>query len=103
MFKTRHLRVLQSEGDSEQLCLIATADFHIDEPDDMVNYSARPQVKVPCSPPEETEVEETQEPGLYKNLDKFIEVRPHRAGKSGKQVPDLVSADRFRIHGPLYT
>ncbi|KAJ5568980.1 Thioesterase/thiol ester dehydrase-isomerase [Penicillium hetheringtonii] len=103
VFKTRHLRVLQSEGNSEQLCLIATADFHIDEPDEMVTYSAHPQVEVPCSPPEETEVEKTLESGLYKNLDKFIEVRPHSAKKSGKQVPDLVSADRFRIDEPLYT
>lgn len=68
----------------------------------MVIYSAHPQVEVPCSS-EETEVEKTLESGLYKNLDKFIEVRPHSAEKSGKQAPDLVSVDRFRIHGPLYT
>ncbi|KAL5361307.1 Thioesterase/thiol ester dehydrase-isomerase [Aspergillus floccosus] len=58
-FQTRHLRVVQAgaEGESEQLCLIATADFHADEPVDMVNYSACPQIHVPSSPAAETERE----------------------------------------------
>ncbi|PLB48796.1 Thioesterase/thiol ester dehydrase-isomerase [Aspergillus steynii IBT 23096] len=102
-FQTRHLRVVQYTGKSEQLCLIATADFHIDEPVDMVNYSARPQRPVPSSPATETEIEKTQEPGLYRILDAMMELRPHHAKRHEKDVPDIVSAERFRIHDALHT
>lgn len=71
-FQTRHLRVVKSKGKSEQLCLIATADFHIDEPVDIVNYSSSPQLTVPTPPVAETETEETQEPGLYNKNWKHI-------------------------------
>ncbi|KAL5001780.1 Thioesterase/thiol ester dehydrase-isomerase [Aspergillus recurvatus] len=102
-FQTRQLRVVQSRGKAEQLCLIATADFHIDEPDEMVNYSARPQIPVPSSPAAETETENTPEPGLYRILDMLMEVRPHSASGDGKDVSDIVSAERFRVHGALHT
>jgi len=100
-FITRHLRVFQ--GDSEHLCLIATADFHIDEPVDMVKYSAHPQVPIPSSPAEEMAREQTQEPGLYKVLDKFFEVHPHSPKIGGKNTSAIISADRFRVNESLYT
>ncbi|KAJ6137392.1 Thioesterase/thiol ester dehydrase-isomerase [Penicillium samsonianum] len=102
-FQTRHLRVVQSGEKYEQLCLIATADFHVEEPGDMVNYSIRPQLPVPSSPAAETEREKTQEPGLYRILDTIMELHPHRADWGGKVVSDIVSAERFRVHGALHT
>ncbi|KAJ5090599.1 Thioesterase/thiol ester dehydrase-isomerase [Penicillium argentinense] len=102
-FQTRHLRVFQSQGESEQLCLIATADFHVDEPASMVNYSTRSQLPVPSTPAVETETEKTQEPGLYRFLDTIMEVHPHRADSAKKEVSGIVSADRFRLSGNLHT
>ncbi|KAL4983393.1 thioesterase-like superfamily-domain-containing protein [Aspergillus falconensis] len=102
-FQTRQLRVAQSGAKAELLCLIATADFHIDEPDEMVNYAARPQITVPSSPAAETETENTPEPGLYRNLDMLMEGRPHFANRDGKGVSDIVSAERLRVHGALHT
>ncbi|KAL4739856.1 Thioesterase/thiol ester dehydrase-isomerase [Aspergillus similis] len=102
-FQTRQLRVVQSGRKSEQLCLIATADFHIDEPDEMVNYSSRPQLRVPTTPAAETETENTPEPGLYRILNMLMDVRPHQGDQNGKDVSDIVSAERFRLHEALYT
>ncbi|KAL4764220.1 uncharacterized protein BDW70DRAFT_148175 [Aspergillus foveolatus] len=101
-FQTRQIRVVQS-GKSEQLCLIATADFHIDEPDEMVNYSARPQLPVPTSPAAETGTENTPEPGLYRIINMLMEVRPHQGDRNGKDVSDIVSAERFRVYDALHT
>ncbi|KAG2421745.1 hypothetical protein HFD88_005721 [Aspergillus terreus] len=102
-FQTVHLRVVQAgaKGESEQLCLIASADFHIEEPVDMVNYSARPQLPVPSSPATGMEREKTREPGLYRILDTMMEVHPHRvdADREGKDVSEIISAERFRLHG----
>ncbi|KAJ5414819.1 Thioesterase/thiol ester dehydrase-isomerase [Penicillium cosmopolitanum] len=100
-FQTRHLRVFQLEGKTEQLCLIATADFHIDEPREMVNYSVSPQLSVPPSPAAETATEETQEPGLYKTLDTMMELHPHYEDRDATDVSSIVSAERFRIHETL--
>lgn len=100
-FQTRHLRVVQSDGKSEKLCLIATADFHIDEPADMVNYSARPKLPIPSSPAEEPATERTREPGLYRILDTMMAVRPHSSGCDGEDVSNVISAERFRLHGAL--
>ncbi|KAL4753959.1 hypothetical protein BDW72DRAFT_190653 [Aspergillus terricola var. indicus] len=86
-----------------KLCLIATADFHIDEADEMVNYSARPQLPVPTSPAAETETENTPEPGLYRILNMMMEVRPHQGGRNGKDIWDIVSAERFRVHEAFHT
>ncbi|OQE23175.1 hypothetical protein PENSTE_c009G01155 [Penicillium steckii] len=102
-FITRHLRVYQGQGDAEQLCLIATADFHVDEPVDMVKYSAHPQVHIPIFSAEESPKERTQEQGLYRILDKFLEVYPHSPARDEKDVSAIVSADRFRVNEPPYT
>ncbi|GES64147.1 thioesterase/thiol ester dehydrase-isomerase [Aspergillus terreus] len=102
-FQTRLLRIVQPEGKIEQLCLIATADFHIDEPADLVNYSTRPKLLVPSTPAVETATEKTQERGLYRILDTMMEVHPHSTDLEGKDVSDIVSADRFRIQGALHT
>ncbi|KAL6234526.1 hypothetical protein BDW75DRAFT_212134 [Aspergillus navahoensis] len=101
-FQTRQLRVVQSGAKVEHLCLIATADFHIDEPDEMVNYSARPRLPVPSSPAAEAEREDTPEPGLYRILDMLMEVRPHSGNRDEREVSDIVSAERFRVHGALH-
>ncbi|KAK1148905.1 hypothetical protein N8T08_007577 [Aspergillus melleus] len=104
VFQTRHLRVVQHTGESEHLCLTATADFHSDEPVDMVNYSARPQLPVPSSPATETATEKTQEPGLYRILDTMMELHPHSTKQHEiRDVADIVSAERFRIHEALHT
>ncbi|KAL2840408.1 thioesterase-like superfamily-domain-containing protein [Aspergillus pseudoustus] len=104
-FQTRHLRIVQCAEDTEQLCLVATADFHIDEPAHavMVNYSARPQLAVPSTPPAEAKQETTRERGLYSILDTMMDVRPHgnRAepqNDPGKGVAEIVTGERFRIH-----
>jgi acyl-CoA thioesterase II len=82
-FQTRHLRVVQSDGKSEKPCLIATADFYMDEPADMVNYSGRPKLPIPSTPAEETATERTREPGLYRILDTMMAVHPHSSGWDG--------------------
>ncbi|KAL4921833.1 thioesterase-like superfamily-domain-containing protein [Aspergillus aurantiobrunneus] len=102
-FETRHLRVVQSGEKSERLCLVATADFQTNEPADMVmvNYSARPQLPVPSAPAAETATEKTREPGLYSILDTMMELHPHKADRNRKgreDVPEMVSAERFRLH-----
>jgi acyl-CoA thioesterase len=68
----------------------------------MVKYSARPQLPIPSSPAAET-TEKTQEPGLYRILDTMMELHPHRADWDGKDVSDIVSAERFRVHEALLT
>ncbi|KAL3469075.1 Thioesterase/thiol ester dehydrase-isomerase [Aspergillus californicus] len=104
-FQTRHLRVFQSENSQERLCLIATADFHVDEPVDMVSFSAHPQLPVPASQAAETEKEKTREPGLYRILDTMMAVHPHGMPRDGdgENVADIVSAERFRLHETLHT
>ncbi|KAL2810039.1 thioesterase-like superfamily-domain-containing protein [Aspergillus granulosus] len=103
-FQTRHLRVFQCEDDTEQLCLIATAEFHIDEPAHavMVNYSARPQLAVPSAPADTAEPEKTREPCLYSILDTMMDIRPHSncadREEAGKGVSNIVAAERFRVH-----
>ncbi|KAJ0420681.1 thioesterase-like superfamily-domain-containing protein [Aspergillus carlsbadensis] len=114
-FQTRHLRVFQTggnsegegEGGSEQLCLIATADFHIDEPAHMVmvEYTASPQLPTPSVPVAETPREKTLEPGLYSVLDTMMEIHPHGAAlrirkQSEKEEADpatIISAERLRL------
>ncbi|KAL4928618.1 thioesterase family protein [Aspergillus undulatus] len=102
-FQTRHLRIVQSGGESEQICLIATADFQINQLADMVmvNYSARPQLPVPSAPAAETATEKTKEPALYSILNTMMAVHPHAAdrGREGTVgVPQIVSAERFQLN-----
>lgn len=100
-FRTRHLRVVQSDGKSEKPCLIATADFHMDEPADMLNYCGRPKLPIPPTPAEETATERTREPGLYWILDTMMVVHPHSSGWDGEDVSNIISAERFRLHRAL--
>lgn len=102
-FQTRHLRLYQNRPSGEQLCLIATADFHIEESAELVNYSARPREwTYPAGG--ETKTQSTSEPGLYRNIDPFMQVRVQtQPSNKGKDVPNIISAERFRINGPLPT
>ncbi|OJJ08588.1 hypothetical protein ASPVEDRAFT_66499 [Aspergillus versicolor CBS 583.65] len=97
-FQTRHLRLYQGE----HLCLIATADFHIEESAELVRYSAHPHK--PTSVGESNSKTETSEPGLYRNIDPFMDVRSlPTSSKSNHNIPDIVSTEQFRINGALPT
>ncbi|KAL3441167.1 Thioesterase/thiol ester dehydrase-isomerase [Aspergillus insuetus] len=110
-FQTRHLRVLQTGGkgedESEQLCLIASADFHIDEPAHtvMVDYTMSPQLPIPSVPVAGIPREKTLEPGLYSVLDQMMEIHPHGTSQrprttSEKETADpttIISAERLRL------
>lgn len=100
-FQTRHLRLYQGE----HLCLIATADFHIEESAELVRYSAHPHEQ-PTSGGESNPKTETSEPGLYRNIDPFMEVQTLPAKtktEHERDIPDIVSTEQFRINGPLPT
>ncbi len=102
-FQTRHLRLYQNGPSGEQLCLIATADFHIEESAELVNYSARPHEWT--SPPRTSKTESTSEHGLYRNIDPFTDVQTLHTNSNNKEkdIPDIISAENFRINGPLPT
>ncbi|KAL3464531.1 thioesterase-like superfamily-domain-containing protein [Aspergillus heterothallicus] len=102
-FQTRHLRVFQYVEDIEHICLVATADFHVNEPTEavMVNYSARPQLPVPSAPATEAMPEKTRELGLYSLLDTMMDIRTHSGNANldaQKDVPEVITAERFRLH-----
>ncbi|KAE8153806.1 thioesterase-like superfamily-domain-containing protein [Aspergillus avenaceus] len=110
-FQTRFIRVSQKADDgSIQLCLIASADFHIEEPRSMVTYSTRPKTSMPFTlqdnqPPSNP----VKELGLYKHIEPFLEKHTIAAAsenqlatKGGSSTaPEKFSAERFRIRGPL--
>ncbi|KAB8264308.1 thioesterase-like superfamily-domain-containing protein [Aspergillus pseudonomiae] len=111
-FQTRVIRVSQEGNDaSTQLCFIASADFHIEEPRSMVTYSTLPQTSLPLSntgistiPPQGP-----KEHGLYQNLERFLDMQPIAVAASMKEeeqkgpssAPSRFSAERFRVQAPL--
>ncbi|PYI15967.1 hypothetical protein BO99DRAFT_391461 [Aspergillus violaceofuscus CBS 115571] len=101
IFQTRHLRVYQEGPTGEQLCLLATADFHVEETLEMVNYSARPQSAHFDAVPGATAG--IQESGLYKYINRYMEVQalPATNRKSEGDITGIISAERFRLQTPL--
>lgn len=104
-FQTRHVRLYQNGPGGEQLCLIATADFHIEESAEMVRYSAHPHEQGILVGEPTIETTPTPETGLYRNIDPFMQVQPLPADLNKKEdsIPDIISTERFRINGPLPT
>ncbi|KAJ5155965.1 hypothetical protein N7492_008768 [Penicillium capsulatum] len=122
--ETRLLRVFQEADDgSHILCLIASADFHIEEPRSMVTYSTRPQTEgVPDR--EITMLSESSDKGsaishgLYRGIDALTDVEsfPTNADNIDHEqrqqqlkqerpapAPRKVAAEKFRVRGPLET
>ncbi|KAF5864580.1 hypothetical protein ETB97_007413 [Aspergillus alliaceus] len=113
-FQTRIIRVHQ-EGDdgSTQLCIIASADFHIEEPRSMVNYSTLPQTGLPLIgiSSSDMSIQTVKEYGLCRNIEHFLEMQPiASAVKRNKETedrknlstaPSRFSAEAFRIRVPL--
>ncbi|PYH85230.1 hypothetical protein BO82DRAFT_371671 [Aspergillus uvarum CBS 121591] len=101
IFQTRHLRVFQEGPTGDQLCLLATADYHIDETQEMVNYSARQH----CAPvaTAAAATSKIQESGLYKYINRFMEVEtlPANDRKAQGDITGIISAERFRLQTPL--
>ncbi|RAK81885.1 uncharacterized protein BO72DRAFT_420727 [Aspergillus fijiensis CBS 313.89] len=91
IFQTRHLRVYQESLTGEQLCLVASADFHIEETLEMVNYSTRPHSTHAGAVP--AAIARAPESGLYKYLNRFMETEGDITG--------IISAERFRLQTPL--
>ncbi|KNG91691.1 hypothetical protein ANOM_000192 [Aspergillus nomiae NRRL 13137] len=107
-FQTRVIRVSQEGNDaSTQLCFIASADFHIEEPRSMVTYSTLPQTSLPLSntgistiPPQAP-----KEHGLYQNLERFLDMQPIVVAASMKEEEQKVHPLRppdFRRKGSVY-
>lgn len=113
-FQTRIIRVSQEADDgSDQLCLIALADFHIEEPRSMVTYSTLPQTKLPLSNAgiSPTAAQTTTEHGLYQNIERFLDMQPVTLAASTREeveerkgpssAPLKFSAEEFRVQMPL--
>ncbi|OJK03606.1 hypothetical protein ASPACDRAFT_1878490 [Aspergillus aculeatus ATCC 16872] len=101
IFQTRHLRVYQENPTGEQLCFLATTDFHVEETLEMVNYSARPQsAPITAAPAHPASI---QESGLYEYINRFMEVQPLPATnrKSEGDITGIISAEHFRLQTPL--
>ncbi|RAH67578.1 thioesterase family protein [Aspergillus aculeatinus CBS 121060] len=101
IFQTRHLRVYQESPTGEQLCLVATADFHIEETLEMVNYSTRPHSTHADAVP--AAIARVPESGLYKYINRFMEVQPLPATdrKTEGDITGIISAERVRLQTPL--
>ncbi|OGM49671.1 hypothetical protein ABOM_001837 [Aspergillus bombycis] len=112
-FQTRVIRVSQEgDGASIQLCFIASADFHIEEPRSMVTYSTLPQTKLPLTNTGISTIspQTPKEHGLYRNLERFLDMQPATAAaskhkedghKGPSSAPSRFSAERFRTQAPL--
>ncbi|EED15552.1 conserved hypothetical protein [Talaromyces stipitatus ATCC 10500] len=106
-FQTRHIRVFQEINNGvRQLCLIASADFHILEPRSMVVYSTSPW----------TPNVQPTEHGLYSHIERLVEIKPiaiaanagmefgNQDSTSDPSSPSLkISAENFKIRGTLNT
>lgn len=103
-FETRHIRVTQEDDDgSTRLCLLASADFHIEESRSMVTYTSAP---ITANSPSSTAPSKTSANsyGLYKYIEHFTDTQPILVDTNGEGVrsaPSKVSAERFRARGPL--
>ncbi|RAH47112.1 uncharacterized protein BO95DRAFT_410847 [Aspergillus brunneoviolaceus CBS 621.78] len=101
IFQTRHLRVYQESPTGEQLCLVASADFHIEETLEMVNYSTRPHST--HADAVTAAIARAPESGLYKYINRFMEVQPLPATnrKTEGDITGIISAECFRLQTPL--
>ncbi|KAE8375725.1 Thioesterase/thiol ester dehydrase-isomerase [Aspergillus bertholletiae] len=113
-FQTRIIRVSQ-EGDDAltQLCFIALADFHLEEPRSMVTYSTFPRTQLPFSNIDLSPMspQTPREYGLYQNIEHFLDMQPVAAAvsthhetverKGPSSAPSRFSAEKFRIRAPL--
>ncbi|ODM19406.1 hypothetical protein SI65_04390 [Aspergillus cristatus] len=116
-FETRLIRVTQEKADdgSTRLCLVASADFHIEEPRSMVTYTSAAQAISPLmtsnsSSSTAPRITLADAYGLYKYIEHFTDIRSisvdtrenkEAATEGVRPVPSKVSAERFRARGPL--
>lgn len=123
-FRTREVRVTQEADDGlSRLCLIALADFHVEEPRSMAVYSTSPEaMSLPGSHPGRSTPTPAQAASstrdLYREIEKFIEIEPLTPSGRGttefgqetssspsrkldKPSPLAIHAERFRARGPL--
>ncbi|KAE8363023.1 thioesterase-like superfamily-domain-containing protein [Aspergillus caelatus] len=114
-FQTRQIRVSQAaDGGSNRLCLVALADFHIEEPYSVVTYSIPPETDSPSStlrekystPPPDA----SNNCDLYRDIEQFIDMRPilddGPSAESQKQntrinspppAPSAITKEMFRV------
>lgn len=107
-FQTRVIRVSQEADDgSMRACLVASADFHVEEPASMVTYSVLPRSSDSATPvPVNTKSSAHHGYGLYKYIEKFTDVQPilFQEGDTDRipeTAPSVISSERFRVRGPL--
>ena len=118
-FQTRQIRVSQAaDGGSNRLCLIAIADFHIEEPYSAVTYSIPPETKSPSSklrgkysaPPPDA----SKNRKLYRDIEHFLDMRPildndtstenHKQNTRINSPPaasSIITKEMFRAPEPL--
>ncbi|KAK1140287.1 hypothetical protein N8T08_010489 [Aspergillus melleus] len=118
-FKTRQIRVSQSTDDgSVKLCLIAFADFHIEEPRSVVTYSTPPGIISSSDVLSHTNSTTTtsikKNSGLYRNIGCFFDLKPipdNNPSREGAEqnlgadsipsAPSMVTKEMFRMSEPL--
>ncbi|CRG92047.1 hypothetical protein PISL3812_09102 [Talaromyces islandicus] len=105
-FETRHLRVIQEAADgSAMLCLIASADFHIEEPRSMVVYAIPPQSWSQTTHHEPLRHDTAPERHiLYRYIERFTDVQSITTrGTKDTPATSRVSEEKFRVRGTLET
>ncbi|QKX58754.1 uncharacterized protein TRUGW13939_05881 [Talaromyces rugulosus] len=106
-FETRHLQVIQKAADgSAVLCLIASADFHIEEPRSMVVYAIPPRSGPQISHYEPLRHDPVPERHvLYRYIERFTDVQSISIGGNEEETPatSRISGEKFRVKGPLET
>lgn len=118
-FQTRQIRVSQvTDEGSTKLCLIALADFHIEEPYSAVTYSIPPETE--CAPTTLCGKYFIPSPGtskdcdLYRDIERFVDMRfihdNDTSQKNQEQNPRLdspppspsaITKEMFRVPEPL--
>ncbi|KAE8139406.1 thioesterase-like superfamily-domain-containing protein [Aspergillus pseudotamarii] len=118
-FQTRQIRVSQAADDgANRLCLIAIADFHIEEPYSVVTYSIPPETESPSStsrgkyftPPPNA----SKNRDLYRNLEHFLDMRAFLDNETSTEnhkqdtrfnspppAPPVIIKEMFRVPEPL--
>jgi acyl-CoA thioesterase II len=107
-FQTRVVRVSQEADDgSMRVCLVGSADFHVEEPASMVTYTVAPQPSAsPTLASVDLQYPLPHEYGLYKYIEKFTDVRPiflqeGDTDRTPESAPSVLSSERFQVRGPL--
>ncbi|KAK6832081.1 hypothetical protein RU639_002571 [Aspergillus parasiticus] len=111
-FQTRQIRVSQVTDDgSTKLCLIALADFHIEEPYSAVTYSILPETE--CAPTTLRD-DTSNNCNLYRDIQRFVDMRPIHDNDTSKKTlkqntrlnspppsSSTITKEMFRVPEPL--